>query len=184
MRKHHVLWAAVLAFVAAVGVGGAAAQERKKKVKPVGTTAVSDGVTTKKAGEKVERTRTVVVNGQQRTVKSVIVLPNRDWVIGMTGWYDNEGYNIESLVDVTVGANTFPSALKSAKTQINGKNLTVMLEPGDVISKVEGSTVTTPEDLLIAVQTAPNPRSLNVEWIDWRTGNVMAGTLNAIKLKP
>ncbi len=202
---------AVALTVAILDVGSVVAQVRKK-VKPFGQMSVVDGVTKHRPGDRVVWSRTmpnavVRVHVQtetkslwDRTVSETLVrihvetvrnarnttvtVPEREWTVGVAGWFDHEGFNVEQLPDVRSGPLTFPSPLRLVKRVVNGRGHNTMLEPGDVIQKIGGVRLTNELDLLMAVQTAPNPRALWVEWVDCRTGQLLSGTVSAIRLNP
>jgi len=174
------------------GSGLCQAGEREKKTRPTQSESYSEKDKSFKEGEKTTVTRSVkevvIVNQKERTVtkdvQTVVAIPKRMWYIGAEGWHDDEGFNIDGLVAFNSGGGVIPSPLSRVKTVINGKSVTVSLEANDVITKIDGLDVKTDLDLYMAVHTAANPRSLTIEFINFRDGQTMSGTISAVKVRP
>lgn len=167
------------------------ADDRTKKSRPDKVESYTEQKKSFKEGDKTTVTRNVKefveVDGKSfgvtKAVQSVVVIPQRMWYIGAEGWHDDEGFNIDGLVSFNSGGVVLPSPLSRIKTVINGRSVHVSLEANDVITKIDGVEVKTDLDLFMAVHTAANPRSLAIEFINFRDGEIMTGTISAVKLK-
>lgn len=186
------------------------AQPRQPKKKP-DTVKLQREDTQFKEGEKVEITRLVpVMEAMETTARSegnpksegtsstalrptyklhketsFIILPPRRWMIGADGWFDEEGYNITQLREILSSGRLSDSALRSIKyMDKDGRELRAVLEPGDVIKSINGYPTTSLVQLYYAVNGAPNPRDLAIEWINSRNGDVLTGRVSAVKVAP
>ncbi|MFL5339769.1 MAG: hypothetical protein ACJ8F7_06335 [Gemmataceae bacterium] len=164
------------------------AQQRPSKTRPPNYQSTE----IPKEGERASITRTttetVVSDGvsttREKKVQVAVVVPQRKWMIGAQGWYDDEGFNIDNLVRLSVGGRRHESPLSRVRTFINGRVLDVALEPGDVVTRIDGIDAKNELDMFIAVNAAQNPRDLSIEFINNRNGQTMTGSISAVKVRP
>jgi S1-C subfamily serine protease len=107
--------------------------------------------------------------GQQTVLRpNFSAFPN--WTLMVDGWVDFEGFNI---VRVHQGSPLL-GFLDSLGRQC-------FLEPGDVISHVNGRKVTSINQFLGLIRNAPNPRQHHLQVINWRNGEMLTFVIAAKK---
>lgn len=92
------------------------------------------------------------------------------WTLLVDGWIDFEGFNIDRLHQGSSLLNFFDSLGRQC-----------YLEPGDVISHVNGRKVTSINQFLGLVRNAPNPRQIHLQVINWRNGEILNFVIAAKK---
>lgn len=186
----------LLAACAAVGLAVAVgAAERPVKTKPADAKSYDEGAKEFPVGEKVTRnvteyvpqtvTRAVRVGNQVQPVTETVlvpviktvtvVIPERKWTLGVEGWHDKEGFNVEKVAA--------DGPLAKVRLLDGNKETFRAVEPKDVIAKVGGKPVASELDLYLAIQEAAAPDRIPVEFISAKDGKSYAGTVVAAKAK-
>jgi hypothetical protein len=158
-----------LALAAAIAITSGVCAEQPPKKKPVGAQSLQERhakITYQKRVEKVD--------AQGRKTYAVMV-QECQWMLGVSGWFDNEGLNLTSIAPW--------SSVLRLTDRPGGQGRRYNLEVGDVIASVDGQPVTTSDDYFNALNGAANPRSVEIEIIDWRTGNRLTLYASAIKVR-
>lgn len=117
----------------------------------------------------------------------VTAIAATDYMIGVQGYANDTGIVVMATVAVAdqnqKGKKRCPVGEIEVDFKGNGKLVKVLLEPGDVITAVDGFSTKTLDELVVAINTASNPHAMDITWIDWRSGNEYTGTINALKKK-
>lgn len=174
---------------------GAGADDRPTKKKPADAKSYDESTKEFKVGEKrtvnVTRyvaqtiTERIVVNNMLEVVTKTVmvpvtttimmVVPERKWTLGATGWHDGEGFNVEK---VTAGG-----PLAKVRQLDGNKETFRKVEPNDVITKLDNLPVTSELHLYLAIQNARTPERVPIEFISARDGKTYIGTIEAAKVK-
>jgi hypothetical protein len=140
-----------------------------------------------KVGEKITMTRFVKQSdGSRKKVQVERTIPEQKWKIGVVGWHDKEGCNIiqfRSLRDVE-SDKMADSPLKAVRFMApSGSVFTSSLVKGDQIKLIDGFEVPTMTALITAINSATDPKKLEIEVLSASTGKVSTGQLTAVKIK-
>lgn len=174
----------ILAFLALALVSlSASAQGNPKKSRPENARIYGDAKQEVKQGTKVNVQRREKTYGAgpgggstSRTVAVAVVMPENRFMLNVGGWFDSEGFNLEDI--------PASSAVSALYDQPEKKGARYRLEPGDVIAAINGNPVTTYEEYVYALNSAPNPRDVELEVIDCNSGKRLTLYATAIKRRP
>lgn len=149
--------ATLLGFAVFIGDESVSAQGNGGKVKP--------------------RTAKSYADTQTKTVASQAIgsIDSPRWVLLINVWFDYEGMNISSL--------DRRSPLLNLNDRADFRGRKYFLEPGDVISRINGIPIGSYEDYQFAIQNAANPRLLRFEVINSRNGEVLTLWGRAVKVR-
>jgi hypothetical protein len=168
------------------GRSDAIAQEPVIKEKPKNVPShAEDGEI--KVGEKITMTKLVKQSdGSRKKVKVERTIPEQKWKIGVVGWHDKEGCNIiqfKGLRDVETD-KMVDCPLKAVRLMTpSGTVFTASLIKGDEITLIDGFEVPTMTELIVAINSASDPKKLEIEVINSSTGKVSTGQITAVKVK-
>ena len=140
----------------------------------------------KVTAEPTKATATMTKKQGNTETAAVMALTSVDYMIGITGYPSADGVVVMSTVrrhDLDANKIRCAAAEIPLDLQGNGKLITVTLEPGDKITHLGVYGVTTVEQIAIAINTATDPHSLDIRFIDWRTGNEYAAKIDAMRVK-
>lgn len=164
----------------------ASAQQRKQK--PRGTASINDSNSKFRSGQQLNRTKTQsrtvqqsVQQGGNATTRAFAVIeepaivPDTQWALIVNGWFDFEGLNIEYI--------PYNSPLNRLNSRWDRRGRNYRLEPGDVITHVDGQPVTNYDDYFYALNFAANPRNVEIEVLNWRDGRKLRLWASARKIR-
>lgn len=173
------LLAVSLLALAAVNVSAADKKEKKTK-KPDNAKKQSVDELPWKSGDRVAEVK--YARDGTKTV-TTIPAPEQKWMMGVVGTEAPEGFYLLGITSVRhAGKVSTPAA--NVEANIDGNKVKVVLEEDDVITKVDGKTVKTRTDVILAIHRAENQRKLGLEWIDGNTGDTMTGVISCVRIRP
>jgi len=125
--------------------------------------------------------------GSGRTAKAGVVIGQTNYMIGVRGYASDDGLVVLSTLqrrDLDRG-NRMRCPVKEIQVDFrgNGRLINMYLEPGDVITSIDGFDVKNLDQLIVAVNSASNPHDMQISFIDWRTGNEYTGTIDAMRIR-
>ena len=118
-------------------------------------------------------------DGSHRAMAAVIdepvFVPATKWALIVQGWFDYEGLNIDHI--------PYNSPLNRLNSRWDRRGQRYKLEPGDVITHVDGQPVTNYDDYFYALNFAHNPRNVQIEVLNWRDGSKLRLWASAQKIR-
>ena len=188
MKWHLFALGAVVALVVGVGAAerpvkkkpaDAKSYDESKKEFPVGKTMT--WTTYRDVQQTV--TKTIQVGNQVQTVTETVtvkvpiqvevVVPERKWTLGVEGWHDHEGFNVEKVAA--------DSPLSKVRILTGNKESFRKVEANDVITHIDGKPVVSEQGLYLALQGTAAPERLSLDIISAKDGSMYSGTVAATK---
>ncbi len=163
------------------------AQQRKSK--PRGTATINDSKSKFRSGQQLQAKTSRQVHGSKTVqaqqggsprvmaavIEEPVVVPDTQWALIVNGWFDYEGLNIEHV--------PYNSPLLRLNSRWDRRGQRYKLEPGDVITHVDGQPVTNYDDYFYALNFASNPRNVQIEVLNWRDGSKLRLWASAQKIR-
>ncbi len=178
--------ALMLIIVAAMGgnVGAQLPAQKSTKGKGDRPTTAPRGISIAPESKQVPVTSLASRNGGAPRVAAA--MSRLDYAIGIRGYAAEDGVVVlatSNRRDLDRGGrNRCPAAEIEVDFRGNGRMTRVRLEPGDKITAVDGFEVNSLDELAVAVNSASDPHSIEIVFIDWRTGNEYMGWIDAMRV--
>jgi len=107
--------------------------------------------------------------------------------IGVAGYPSPNGFVVWNTVKFSDKDKNNQARCPAQEIQVdfggNGQFVTVKLERGDRIVSIDTWDVKTPDDVGVALNSASDPHTIEIQFVDYRSGNQYTGYINAARIK-